>query len=221
MSSRGCGPAAGAGGEWRRSLRVAALVSALVAAAPAVANEAKPADADGLVAASTRAMAAGWAGMLEGAATAWDATAAAFLPAPPAPHLPDQMPPRTRAFIALMDEAGYRVSGIETGGMLLSHVRYQFVQERRLTAEDAERARNAIARHQARHSGISAAIHRWVAESVVEAALSKDYRVAAVDVTLRPLPSLTFQTVAVDRPLLDGERRLVRELRAGENGGAQ
>lgn len=216
-----------------RRLRVlpAVLLAAMVAqagSAGALASDAsppaKPAAAvpdDGVVASSVRLLGEGWSEVKDGAAAAWDTAASMFLPAVPSSHLPAQQPERTRAFLELMDLAGYRLATIRTGGMILSHVRYEFVQERRLTRDDAERASRAITRHEAQHSGIAAAYHRWVARSVLDAALSGEFRVAAVQVTLRPVPSLEFRTVAIDRPLDDTERRLVEELRPAANGGSR
>ncbi len=209
----------------RRGFRLglaAGLAFAAFLAVPSARAEMQPATeaGDGVVRSSVRVLESAWSGMLDGASWMWGATSATFLPAPPSDYLPDQLDPRTRAFLDLMELAGYRLASLETGGMILSHASYRFVQERLLTTEDAERVRRGIAQHRGRHSGVSAAVHRWIAQSVLDATASKEYRVAAVDITMRPLPSLTFQVVALDRPLGDSERRLVQELRPPGNGGA-
>ena len=216
---------AGGGGRQLRLLLGVLLAVALAPAIPARAQGSAGAPppaavADpGVFAGSMRALGEGWSGLREGAAAAWDAAASAFLPATPGGHLPERQSEGMRAFLGLMDLAGYRLAKIETGGMLLSHVRYEFAQERRLTPDDAERVRRALARHEEEQSGLSAAYHRWVVRSLLDAALSEDFRVSAVRVKLRPLPSLDFRTVAVDRPLDDTERRLIQEMRPADRGG--
>ncbi|BBK30697.1 hypothetical protein EDC65_1865 [Stella humosa] len=206
-------------------LRLGLLVAVAVAPALPVAaqgSEGVPPPAatadEGVIAGSWRALGEGWSGLKDGAAAVWDTAASAFLPALPGEYLPERQPEQTKAFLTLMDLAGYRLAKIETGGMVLSRVRYEFVQERRLTPEDAERVRRAIARHEAEQSGLAASYHRWVVRSLLDAALSADFRVADVRVKMRPFPSLDFRTVAVDRPLDDTERRLVQELRPAAGG---
>ncbi|WP_374447463.1 hypothetical protein [Stella sp.] len=216
---------AGGGGRPIRPLVGVLVAAALVQGLPAAAQgtsappPAAAAADQGVLAASMRVLGDGWSDLKDGAAAAWDTAASVFLPAVPSGHLPERQSERTRVFFELMELAGYRLAKIETGGMILSHVRYEFEQERRLTADDAERVRRAIARHEAQQTGISAAYHRWIARSVLDAALSDEFRVAAVQVTMRPVPSLEFRTVAVDRPLDETERRLVHELRPAGNGG--
>ncbi|BBK43570.1 hypothetical protein STVA_35900 [Allostella vacuolata] len=215
---------AAGGGRPPRLLLGLLLAAALAPTMPARAQGGDPTPppaavaGQGVFAGSVQALGEGWAELKEGAAAAWDTAAAVFLPATPGGHLPERQSEGMRAFLGLMDLAGYRLAKIETGGMILSHVRYEFVQERRLTPDDAERVRRALDRHEEQQTGLSAAYHRWVVRSLLDAALSEDFRVSAVRVKLRPLPSLDFRTVAVDRPLDDAERRLIQEMRPAGTG---
>ncbi|MGE0725682.1 MAG: hypothetical protein AB7O45_14985 [Alphaproteobacteria bacterium] len=182
-----------------RPLAVAALLWAT--AHPAVA-QVQPGDG-GILAASRQIAAEVAAGVADGAAWTASAVGSMLLPAAPGSYLPDQWPESDRAFLGLMQAAGYRLAAVETGGMILAHVAYRFVQERQLSEADRLDAVRALEAHRAAHRGIAPSLHRWVVESVLEAGLSPGYRVAAVTLTTRPLPSLAFQAVAVDQPQRD------------------
>ncbi|MCC7273170.1 MAG: hypothetical protein IT561_10930 [Alphaproteobacteria bacterium] len=202
-----------------RSVAAAILALALVLPVPAVAQA--PREDGGFMATTARIAGGAWSGLVDGASWAWSAAGAPFLPAAPGPFMPDQWSEPETEFLALMEAAGYRLASIETGGMLLTRVIYRFEQERRLSDGDRDRARRAIEAHRARSWGIAASAHRWVVESVIDAGLSTEFRVATVEVTTRPLPNLTFHVVALDRPLDDSERRLVEEMQPRLTGAAE
>jgi hypothetical protein len=143
------------------------------------------------------------------AASAWEAakaatgglwTAAGSLLASPDPfeYLPEQMPNRDRRFLALMEAAGYRLAAIDTGEGLFGRVRYRFRQQRALSPGDLERIRRGLAEHRARHSGAVASAERRALRGLLAVGAATGFRVAAVDVDLRPWPKVSFRLTPRD-----------------------
>ena len=143
------------------------------------------------------------------AASAWGAAKAAsgglrtaagslFASPDPADYLPARMPDRDRRFLALMEAAGYRLAAIDTGEGLFARVRYRFRQQRALAPADLERLRWGLAEHQARHPGAVASAERRALRGLLAVGAATGFRVAAVDIGLRPWPKVSFHLTARD-----------------------
>lgn len=192
------------------ALAVAWSLAALPPAWPAAAG-----DGGGVADDAAGAAASAWEAVKAGTSGLWAAaTGLVGLGAPePFDYLPERLPARDQGFLVLMDEAGYRLAAIETGGRLLGSVRYRFVQERVPSLGDLDRVRRGLAEHADRFSGATASAERRALRALLAVADAQGFRVAAVDLKLLPWPEVRFQLTALDRPLTESERRVVDELR--------
>jgi hypothetical protein len=143
------------------------------------------------------------------AASAWEAAKAAtgglgtaagslFASPDPSEYLPARMPNRDRRFLALMEAAGYRLAAIDTDEGLFGRVRYRFRQQRALSPGDLERLRHGLAEHRARHPGAVASAERRALRGLLAVGAATGFRVAAVNVDLRPWPKVSFHLIARD-----------------------
>jgi hypothetical protein len=128
----------------------------------------------------------------------WTAVGSLFGMPDPFEYLPEQMPNRDRRFLALMEAAGYRLAAIDTGEGLFGRVRYRFRQQRALAPGDLERLRHGLAEHRARHSGAVASAKRRALRGLLAVGAATGFRVAAVDVDLRPWPKVSFRLTPRD-----------------------
>jgi hypothetical protein len=97
-----------------------------------------------------------------------------------------------------MDAAGYRLAAIDTDEGLFGRVRYRFEQQREASLDDLERVRRVLAGHKARHAGAVAAAERRALRGVLAVNAATGFRVASVDVALRPWPKVRFRLAARD-----------------------
>jgi hypothetical protein len=128
----------------------------------------------------------------------WTAAGSLFASPDPSEYLPARMPDRDRRFLALMEAAGYRLAAIDTGEGLFGRVRYRFRQQRALSPGDLERLRHGLAEHRARHPGAVASAERRALRGLLAVGAATGFRVAAVNVDLRPWPKVSFHLTARD-----------------------
>src|SRR5919112_573138 len=98
------------------------------------------------------------------------------------------MPDRDRRFLALMDAAGYRLAAIDTEEGLFGRVRYRFEQRPVPSPGDPERIRRGLADPGPRHAGAVASAERRALRGLLAVNAATGFRVASVDVDLRPWP---------------------------------
>ena len=108
------------------------------------------------------------------------------------------MPDRDRRFLALMEAAGYRLAAIDTDEGLFGRVRYHFEQQRALASGDLERIRRGLVEHRARHSGPIASAERRALLALLMVGNAPGFRVASVNINLRPWPKVSFHLAARD-----------------------
>jgi hypothetical protein len=172
-------------------IRYAACVVAL-AMATCPAARAQPATGDGPMSAAAGAAASAWETVSTGASNLWTATTSMFGAPDPFDYLPEQMSGQDRGFLVLMDAAGYRLVGIDTGGGLFGSVRYRFAQERMPSAGDLDRVRRGLAAHEERFGGATAAAQHRALRGLLAIADTPGFQVAAVTLDVLPWPKVRF-----------------------------
>jgi len=139
----------------------------------------------------------------------WGTAVSFVLPEAPFDYIPERLSESSLAFIGVMESAGFQLADIQTGGGILPFVRYRFVLSREPSSADIARARRALALHQERYGGITAMVQQRIMQSLLEVAEGGRFRVTAVDLGVRPWPSIRYELSARDRPLDPSERRIL------------
>ncbi len=139
----------------------------------------------------------------------WSTAASFVLPEAPFDYIPERLSEGSLAFIGVMEAAGFQLADIQTGGGFLPFARYRFVLSREPSPADIARARRALAQHEERFGGITAMVQQRIMRSLLEVAEGGRFRVTAVDLGVRPWPSIRYELSARDRPLDPSERRIL------------
>ncbi len=145
-------------------------------------------------------------GTRDTAVAIWHAAASFVLPAAPFDHMPDRASAQEVAFIGVMEEAGYQLAGVTTGGGLLPEVSYRFVLVREPTEDSAARAARAMERHQETHSGPVAIAQRRIVAAVLDLPAQDPFLITAVVVGIRPWPWVRYEMTRRDTAIEAGER---------------
>lgn len=146
-------------------------------------------------------------------AAAWRFTTSFVLPEAPFHYLPEQMSEGDLSFIGAMEIAGLTFVEMRTGGGLLPDASYRFVASREPTAHDLQRAWRHLNLHRERFGDLRALGEQRILQTVLEAVEGGGLVITELEITVRPWPSIRYVLSARDRPLDDGQRRLLEQLR--------
>ena len=171
-------------------------VALVVMLTSATAGQAAP--GDGVADGAAGIAASLWDSAKTGTGGLWTAATSLFATPDPFEYLPEQMPNRDRRFLALMEAAGYRLAAIDTDEGLFGRVRYHFEQQRALSSGDLERIRRGLVEHRAHHSGPIASAERRALLALLTVGDAPGFRVATVNISLRPWPKVSFHLTARD-----------------------
>jgi hypothetical protein len=139
----------------------------------------------------------------------WSTAVSFVLPEAPFDYIPERLSEGSLAFVGVMEAAGFQLADIQTGGGFLPFARYRFVLSREPSATDIARARRALALHQERFGGITAMVQQRIMQTLLEVAEGGRFRVTAVELGVRPWPSIRYELSARDHPLEQSERRIL------------
>lgn len=168
-----------------------------------------PADESGWFAGSWN-LAGEWANTVLGiAGSAWRFAMSFVLPEAPFDHLPTTASPSAKAFMAVMDEAGYQLANITTGGGFLAEVSYRFVLAREPSEASAQRVVRALERHRENYLGPNAMAQRRIIQNLLDVPDRDAYLVTAVVVGVRPWPWIRYEVTRRDAAPEANDRRLL------------
>lgn len=152
---------------------------------------------------------------LKGLGETWRAASGWLRPTPSSTRCSTLTRAEVRELVLLLDEAGYHYVGVEKAAEGCSAIRLRFHQVRELTTADVDHLLQRLDRLGSPDSTLARALRQSVVAAVTVINHSSDYRIAALQLQLRPAPrlglvlqarSLTLDDLSLTRSLDDARK---------------
>jgi len=141
---------------------------------------------------------AGWLRRSSSTAVAWLGNALS----PPNPEdVARRIERKDSELWALIEDAGYRLSNVETALGFIPSAKATFRLARELSAVDREQLEERLERYAESDGGLAARLHREILRILLDGSESGTHRIDKVEISLWPLPRAEFSLT-----LTDGEK---------------
>ncbi|GEM_PF-6236243 len=126
----------------------------------------------------------------------WQEFTNAVMPGGPAGQLPAQISDDDKAFFAILDAIGLKLTDVKVGTGLLSNASYRFMATREPSDDDVQRAEQMLREYRETESGLRSRAKQRIARATLDTVASAGFSLASVEVSLQPWPDASYHVIA-------------------------